>query len=49
MTLRETGKKAFNDGVPLIDNPFPRYTHAYDLWKEGWRDEWWNTATWRPR
>lgn len=23
----------------MQDNPFPRYTHSYDLWKEGWEDE----------
>ena len=48
-TPREQGKKAFDDGVPLIDNPYLRYTHEWDLWNEGWRDEWWSTATWRPR
>ena len=49
MTPLEQGAKAFSDGVPLIHNPYLRYTHEWDLWNEGWRDEWWSTATWRPR
>ncbi len=49
MTPLEQGAKAFSDGEPLINNPYLRYTHDWDLWNEGWRDEWWRTATWRPR
>ena len=49
MTPLEQGAKAFSDGVPLIHNPYLRYTHEWDLWNEGWRDEWWSTATRRPR
>ena len=45
MTPLEQGAKAFSDGVPLIHNPYLRYTHEWDLWNEGWRDEWWSTAT----
>ena len=49
MTPLEQGAKAFSDGVPLIHNPYLRYTHEWDLWNEGWRDDWWSTATMRPR
>jgi hypothetical protein len=49
VTPLEQGAKAFSDGVGYERNPFVFYTHDWDLWNEGWRDEWWSKATWRPR
>lgn len=49
ITARENGKEAFQQGKPLIHNPYLRCTKEYDAWEEGWKGEWWSTATWRPR
>jgi len=45
----EQGKQAFHQGVCLIHNPFAKWSNEYNRWYAGWKDEWWRTATWRPR
>lgn len=40
MTPREKGVQAFQQGISQLDNPFVRYSHDWDLWKEGWMDAW---------
>jgi hypothetical protein len=40
MTARDAGRKAFQQGVLQIDNPFMRYSSDWDLWREGWLDAW---------
>lgn len=49
MTAYDRGEKAFHAGIPLIHNPYPRYSPEGERWHEGWKNEWWRTATWRPR
>ena len=39
MTAREAGRRAFQYGISLGDNPYLRVSHEYDLWREGWLDE----------
>ena len=39
MTAREAGRRAFQQGIRLDDNPYLRVSHEYDLWREGWLDE----------
>jgi hypothetical protein len=49
MSHFEEGAKAFNEGVSLCSNPYARFSKPGERWHEGWKSEWWRTATWRPR
>ena len=45
MTPIEKGVQAFQQGISQLDNPFVRYSHDWDLWKEGWMDAWHDALT----
>jgi len=40
MTPREQGAQAFRERVPLMDNPYTRYSTSWREWEEGWQAEW---------
>lgn len=47
--IQAQGKSAFHAGTPLMDNPYARHSHAAGQWEQGWKNEWWATADWRPK
>jgi hypothetical protein len=34
------GELAFSSGIPMIDNPYVKYSDCWYRWQDGWKQRW---------
>jgi len=43
MTAYDEGFRAFSENIPMIGNPYDKYSGSWYSWNDGWKQNWFTT------